>query len=216
MEGPRAAGAVARRLTGKGQGTDHFRNGFLKWHTTLSIPPETKGQRSGAKPWLLASLGSSGAPSFTAMSGMLCLGRRGRARLSTGSGSPWGWRLGDNYFVAQIKSSLYPASVLCFLYRRRRRPPSFWIPSPKALSPLIPSPSQGPTWVPMPEPGLGAPCCLAWGRMGFPSLQRNQMHLSLCICLSLCVCVCVCLPCPVCLCSVCAPHPRGCLSLSTP
>lgn len=43
------------------------------------------------------------------------------------------------------------------------------------------------------------------GRMGFPSLQRNQMHLSLCICLSLCVCVCVCLPCPVCLCSVCAP-----------
>lgn len=41
------------------------------------------------------------------------------------------------------------------------------------------------------------------GRMGFPSLQRNQMHLSLCICLSLCVCVCVCLPRPVCLCSVC-------------
>lgn len=129
---------------------------------------------------------------------MLCLGMREVARLSTErSRVIVGMEVCKHYFVAQIKSSLYPASVLCFLCCRRRHhrrcchhrfgsPPSI----PIHLTSLLPP--RGPTWVPISELGLGAPCCLAGGGWAFPVSRGTKcISLSVSVCLSVCVYACV-------------------------
>lgn len=111
-----------------------------------------------------------------------------------------GLEVWKHYFVAQIKSSLYPAGVLCFLCCRRcrhhhnhHRRCSFKIPSLNSDSPLTTSPPpRGPTWVPISEPGLGAHCCLAWGGWAFPVSRGTKcISLSVSVCLSVCAYACV-------------------------
>lgn len=111
-------------------------------------------------------------------------------------------------FLVQIKSSLYPAGVLCLLF------------PPPSLSPCGPLGFHALDSLPLPpsSPSLaqvGWPCgSQAWEPLailacwaGGLSLSPKEQNASLSLCLSVClsVCVRVCLPRPVFLCSVCAP-----------
>lgn len=114
-------------------------------------------------------------------------------------------------FLAQIKSSLYPAGVLCFVFffSAAVSAPTWpsQIPRPRVLpvSPEFTLP--GPAWMALLKPGSGALC---WaGRAGGLSLSPKEQNasLSLYLSVSLSVRVCVSLA-PLCLCSMRAPCGR--------
>lgn len=95
-------------------------------------------------------------------------------------------------FLAQIKSSLYPAGVLCCFFSAAVSAPT-WplrVPAldalPLPLSSILPSPA----WVAILKPGPGVPCCP--GRAGGLSLSPKEQNASLSLYLSVSLCVRVC------------------------
>lgn len=104
-------------------------------------------------------------------------------------------------FLAQIKSSLYPAGVLClfFYYYYFYFPTAVSAPTwPSVSLSLIPSsspelPIPGPDWVAILKPGLGPLCYPGWpGGRAFPVSRGTKcISLSVSVCPSVCACVCV-------------------------